>query len=108
MKQLTFVLLLAVTLIAAAGTALAEEATQEVEVGLQALDAPAVDPAAADLEPAALDFPLIPAFGVTEGGTCTPCTSHGQCAVACGGAGACLRDLGGQCGGSTQDKYCFC
>ncbi len=121
MKQLTFRILLTATLVALTWTAMAHEATQEAGTGARLTAVGVVDVVASEtsaveqvserieaVESAALEFPLTPDFAATEGGTCTPCSNHAQCAVACGGAGACLRDFGGECGGFPTDKYCFC
>lgn len=71
---------------------------------------PVAEAESVDGDSAAVEFPVQPEFVsvAAEGGTCTSCSTSSQCTVACGGFGACLRDLGLECGNHPQDKYCFC
>jgi hypothetical protein len=57
-----------------------------------------------------LEFPVQPFFvaDLANSGTCSPCTSHFDCSVPCGGFGACIADFGLECGSDREQVYCFC
>ena len=83
MKQLTFGILLTAMLAAFAWTVSAEEAIVEAEGSTQVVEQAVAEPvsdSAVSADPATLDFPLAPEFAASfsEGGTCTPCSSHGN------------------------------
>ena len=78
MKQPTYIFLLTAALAVLSWTAFAHEATTESESGAPAAEAAQTVAASESIDLAMLDFPLVPDFQVAEGGTCTPCSNHGQ------------------------------